>query len=87
MSDTTDLVIRLRDHALDLEGYGGAQDLMAIEDLRHAADELERLQRRMGQINTLACYASEENTSMQPAALLEIGKLARGEDTIPWPVI
>lgn len=35
----------------------------------------------LDQINMLACYASEEDTSSQPAALLEIGKLARGEST------
>ena len=31
----------------------------------------------LDQINTMACYASEENTSLRPQALLEIGKLAR----------
>jgi hypothetical protein len=30
-------------------------------------------------INTLACYASEENTDSREAVLLEIGKLARGD--------
>jgi hypothetical protein len=45
--------------------------------LRHVvtADADARLER----INMLACYASEEDTSAQAAALLEIGKLARKE--------
>lgn len=46
-----------------------------------AAEEISRLRARLDQINMLACYASEEDTSAQPAALLEIGKLARGEPT------
>lgn len=36
-------------------------------------------------INMTACYASEEDTSMQPEALLQIGKLARGEEVPGWP--
>jgi hypothetical protein len=36
-----------------------------------------RLESLLRQINTLACYASEENTDAREAALLEIGKLAR----------
>lgn len=46
-----------------------------------AADEIEALNARLEQINMLACYASEEDTAAQPAALLEIGKLARKEKT------
>lgn len=40
---TSNLVSRLRDHAVDLEGYGGIQDRECIDDLRDAAAELERL--------------------------------------------
>ena len=39
--------------------------------------ENEALMGTLDQINTMACYASEENTSLRPQALLEIGKLAR----------
>lgn len=41
--------------------------------------ENERLRAVLERINLLACFASEEDTDQQPAALLEIGKLARGE--------
>ncbi|MGA8026444.1 MAG: hypothetical protein WB992_04810 [Bryobacteraceae bacterium] len=40
--------------------------------------EIERLRAALERINTLACYASEENTDSRGAVLLEIGKLARG---------
>lgn len=46
-----------------------------------AAEEISRLRARLDRINMLACYASEEDTGAQPAALLEIGKIARGEQS------
>ncbi len=52
-----------------------------------AEGNVGRLTQRLAQINTLACYASEENTEAQRQALLEIGKLARGEETREWPTI
>lgn len=56
-------------------------------DVRELLEQYDAMAHRLAQINTLACYASEENTTMQPTALEEIGKLARGEDTVPWPAI
>ena len=40
-------------------------------------ERMRQLEAALRQINTLACYASEENTDAREAALLEIGKLAR----------
>ncbi len=37
------------------------------------------LKRRLERINVIACYASEEDTGSREQALLEIGKIARGE--------
>lgn len=54
---------------------------------RQAYATIERLQSRLDQINALACYASEENTTARSDALLEIGKLARGEWVREWPTI
>lgn len=48
-----------------------------------AAEEISRLRAQLDRINMLACYASEEDVDAQPAVLLEIGKLARGEITRP----
>lgn len=42
-------------------------------------DIVSEIEGRFDRINMLACYASEEDTAVQPAALLEIGKFARGE--------
>ena len=47
---------------------------------------LGHMARILEAINTLACYASEENTDAQADALLLIGRLARQEvepDNIP----
>jgi hypothetical protein len=51
------------------------------------ANEFEALKKRLGGINTVACYASEENTDAQAEALLKIGRVARGEEDVTWPVI
>lgn len=51
------------------------------------ASEFESLTKRLGGINTLACYASEENTESQAEMLLKIGRVARGEEEVTWPVI
>jgi hypothetical protein len=52
------------------------EDSLNERDEYYRADEVDALLER---INMLACYASEEDTSAQPVALLEIGKLARKE--------
>lgn len=51
-----------------------------IEALTSHLPSVQReMDERLERINMLACYASEEDTAAQPAALLEIGKLARKE--------
>lgn len=56
-------------------------------DQLQAAELVRELLKRLGQINTFACYASEENTAARAEALLQIGKLARGEEAPAWPTI
>jgi hypothetical protein len=51
------------------------------------AERLRLLQKRLGGINSLACYASKEDTDSQPAMLLKIGRVARGEEEVTWPII
>jgi hypothetical protein len=41
--------------------------------------DLKWLLARLDKINMLACYATEEDTDARYAALIEIGKMARGE--------
>jgi hypothetical protein len=66
--------------------HRAAADLDALkrsrEQERNYADvcyENQQLRAVLDEINMLACYASEENTDAREAALLEIGRLARGE--------
>lgn len=56
----------------------GAELAWLLTEYTRQALALER-------INMTACYASEEDTSAQPEALLQIGKLARGEEVPGWP--
>lgn len=49
--------------------------------------KIEALEKRLGGINSLACYASEEDTDSQPTMLLKIGRVARGEEEVTWPII
>lgn len=77
---------RLRDYAKEGElqcGIPNRPDNLFLT----AADEIEQLKARLEQISALACYASEENTAARSEALLEIGKLARGEETVGWPIL
>lgn len=59
----------------------------AAQTVEMLANEFEALKKRLGGINTVACYASEENTDAQAEALLKIGRVARGEEDVTWPVI
>jgi hypothetical protein len=52
---------------------------LGYDIVKDVETEITTLNERLERINMLACYASEEDTSAQPAALLEIGKLARKE--------
>lgn len=54
-------------------------------ELAWLLSEYDRQALALERINMTACYASEEDTSAQPEALLQIGKLARGEEVPGWP--
>lgn len=54
-------------------------------DIKWLLAEYDRQTVALERINMTACYASEEDTSAQPEALLQIGKLARGEEVPGWP--
>lgn len=54
-------------------------------ELAWLLSEYDRQKVALDRINMTACYASEEDTSAQPEALLQIGKLARGEHVPGWP--
>lgn len=77
---TTDLVT-------DLRSWVGFPKKELDELLEKAADKIEALEKRLGGINSLACYASEEDTDAQPTMLLKIGRVARGEEEVTWPTI
>lgn len=75
---------RLRERAKSSKEGGWDGDAALDEE---AARTIEQLQKRLGGIHSLACYASEEDTDSQPTMLLKIGRVARGEEEVTWPII
>jgi hypothetical protein len=73
-----------RASAVDLRRTSRPTAAQAVEVL---ANEFEALKKRLRGINSLACYASEEDTDAQPCMLLKIGRVARGEEEVTWPTI
>jgi hypothetical protein len=59
--------------------WGHGDTAYHLKLLALAADRIEANERRFEQINTLACYSSEEITDACAASLIAIGKIARGE--------
>lgn len=87
-ADLETLQAWLRDAQEHIES-GVATDLVAVcpVALRRYVEELIDARKRLGGINSLACYASEEDTDSQPFMLQKIGRVARGEEEVTWPII
>ena len=75
---------RLHD-SMDDDNIRQFSDWIKHQALTDAVFRIIELERILERINMTACYASEEDTSAQPEALLQIGKLARGEEVPGWP--
>jgi len=51
----------------------------ALHEAVKLGNEVNSLRGRLAAINTLACYASEEDTDLRAEVLLQIGRIARYE--------
>lgn len=77
LSDSEKMALALADELRDHQWWE-----RTAGELQKQRDDMKQ---RLDRINMTACYASEEDTSAQPEALLQIGKLARGEEVPGWP--